>query len=117
MGNNIKRVDRDGTHRSQFEKNKKRIYATQEYCGICGHPVDKKLKYPDPMSKCIDHIIPIVKGGHPSAMDNLQLAHLTCNLKKNDRLGVQSAKGHNEPRIINNRLLPQSINWVTYSSK
>ena len=36
----IKRLDRDGSHRKQFERNKKKIYATQTVCGICGKPVD-----------------------------------------------------------------------------
>ena len=35
--------------------------------------MDKKLKYPHPLSACIDHIIPLAKGGHPSDIDNLQL--------------------------------------------
>ena len=60
------RPDKDGTHRGAFEKNKKKIYATQTVCGICGKPVDFSLKYPHPLSPCIDHIIPIAKGGHPS---------------------------------------------------
>ena len=51
------RPDQQGTHRTAFERNKKLIYATQDVCGICGRPVDKKLKYPHPMSPCIDHII------------------------------------------------------------
>lgn len=34
------RPDKDGTHRGAFEKNKKKIYATQTVCGICGKPVD-----------------------------------------------------------------------------
>lgn len=58
------RPDKDGTHRGAFEKNKKKIYATQTVCGICGKPVDFSLKYPHPLSPCIDHIIPIAKGGH-----------------------------------------------------
>ena len=80
------RADHSGTHRSQFDKNKRKIYATQSICGICGRPVDKTLAYPDPMSKTIDHIIPISKGGHPSDLDNLQLAHLICNRQKSNRL-------------------------------
>ena len=39
-----KRLDRDGAHRKQFERNKKRIYATQTVCGICGKPVDFSYK-------------------------------------------------------------------------
>ena len=44
------RPDKDGTHRGAFEKNKKKIYATQTVCGICGKPVDFSLKYPHPLS-------------------------------------------------------------------
>lgn len=80
------RPDKDGTHRGAFEKNKKKIYATQTVCGICGKPVDFSLKYPHPLSPCIDHIIPIAKGGHPSDIDNMQLAHWTCNRQKSDKL-------------------------------
>ena len=59
------RADRKGAHRANYERNKKRIFATQNTCGICGHPVDFSLKAPHPMSAQIDHIIPIAKGGHP----------------------------------------------------
>ena len=71
------RPDHDGTHRLAFERNKKKIYATQTVCGICGKPVDFSCKFPHPLSPCIDHIIPVAKGGHPSDLANLQLAHLS----------------------------------------
>ena len=110
------RLDRNGTHRTQFDLNKKKIYATQEVCGICGRPVDKTLKYPHPLSKCIDHIIPVVKGGHPSDIANLQLAHWTCNRQKSDK--ILSIKIDTEkPEVITNRNLPQTINWSEYRSK
>lgn len=113
------RPDRNGTHRGQFEKNKKKIYATQEICGICGKPVDFKLKYPHPMSKCIDHIIPISKGGHPSDINNMQLAHRTCNRTKGDLLPTEKqARGGAQSgpidQVISNRVLPQSLNWSKY---
>ena len=81
-----KRPDQNGAHRKQFERNKKKIYATQEVCAICGKPVDFSLRYPHPLSPCIDHIIPVSKGGHPSDINNLQLAHWTCNRQKSDKL-------------------------------
>ncbi len=110
------RLDRNGTHRQQFDLNKKKIYATQEVCGICGRPVDKSLKYPHPMSKCIDHIIPVAKGGHPSDIANLQLAHWTCNRQKSDK--ILSIKIDTEKaEVISNRNLPQTINWSEYRSK
>lgn len=90
------RPDKDGTHRGAFEKNKKKIYATQTVCGICGKPVDFSLKYPHPLSPCIDHIIPIAKGGHPSDIDNMQLAHWTCNRQKSDKLVESKAAQQGE---------------------
>lgn len=107
------RPDQQGTHRIAFERNKKRIYATQDVCGICGRPVDKKLKYPHPMSACIDHIIPVAKGGHPSAIENLQLAHWACNRQKSDKLINEDSKLING-EIISNRILPLSIDWANY---
>ena len=117
------RPDKDGTHRAQFDKNKKRIYATQKVCGICGKPVDFSIRYPHPLSPCIDHIIPVSKGGHPSDMDNLQLAHFTCNRQKSDKFasvgsasaaqgGKRSGEGNGE--VLSNRILPQSRDWAAY---
>lgn len=114
MGGNIKRHDRDGTHRHEFDRNKKTIYATQECCGICGKLVDKSLPFPHPLSKCIDHIIPVNKGGHPSAMENLQLAHLTCNRQKSDKLFNHHEHRALSEEVISNRVLPQSTDWRTF---
>lgn len=108
------RPDQQGTHRGPFEKNKKKIYATQNTCGICGKPVDMTLRYPNPMAKCIDHIIPINKGGHPSDIDNLQLAHWTCNRQKSDKIVRDSGLKATSSEIISNRILPQSMAWINY---
>lgn len=102
------------THRGAFDKNKKKILATQSVCGICGQPVDFSLKYPHPLSACIDHIIPIAKGGHPSDISNLQLAHWTCNRQKSDKLIEKKDILNDESDIISNRILPQSMDWSTY---
>ena len=103
---------RYGTHRGAFEKNKKKIFSTQSVCGICGKPVDFSLKYPHPLSACVDHIIPVAKGGHPSDLDNLQLAHWTCNRQKSDKL--IPSRGPEQEEIITNRNLPQSRDWASY---
>ena len=108
------RPDHDGTHRLAFERNKKRIFATQTVCGICGKPVDFSLKYPHPLSACIDHIIPIARGGHPSDIDNLQLAHWCCNRQKSDKLKPSKEAVSEE---ISNRVLPQSCDWTAYRGK
>lgn len=111
------RLDHDGQHRRQYEINKKKIMASQNICGICGKPVDKTLKYPDKMSACVDHIIPIAKGGHPSDINNLQLAHWCCNRSKSDKLAgtVEDFKEKRErAKVVGNRNLPLSADWINY---
>lgn len=108
------RPDKKGTHRSNYERNKKRILATQNICAICGHPVDMSLKYPHPMSATIDHIIPVAKNGHPSSLENLQLSHFSCNRQKSDKLF--KGKEVFETVVLGNRNLPQSMNWVEYKA-
>lgn len=111
------RPDQDGTHQAQFKANKKIIYATQEVCGICGKPVDFHLKFPHPLSKCIDHIIPVAKGGHPSDLANMQLAHLSCNRAKSDKLYSNAGTPvANAKKEWNNRNLPQSRDWSKFSA-
>lgn len=46
------------------------------------------LKFPDPMSPSVDHIIPIARGGHPTNIDNLQLTHLSCNQTKGKNIQI-----------------------------
>lgn len=109
------RPDRDGVHRKQFDRAKKKIYATQTVCGICGKPVDFEKKYPHPLSPCIDHIIPVAKGGHPSDPDNLQLAHWTCNRQKSDKL-VAKTLPQGMQETVSNRILPHSLDWKNFNS-
>lgn len=106
------RPDKDGSFQTQFKEAKRRIFATQTICGICGKPVDFSLKFPNPGSPCIDHIIPIAKGGHPAAMENLQLAHLSCNRWKSDKLTIDPVKAVEE-KIVNDDL-PLSLDWINY---
>lgn len=119
---NEKRADRIGEHRTAFEKNRVVILRTQDVCGICGQPVDKKIKPPHPLSPTVDHIIPISKGGNPSALSNLQLAHRCCNRAKADKLFI-SAMNEKEKETagpgeaISNDDLPLHFDWQNYKSK
>lgn len=54
-------------------------------CWICSIPVPTDLGYPHPLSRSLDHIIPLAKGG-THTMNNVALAHLRCNISKRDRL-------------------------------
>lgn len=52
-------------------------------CQLCNTPVEQGLNRRDPYGASLDHILPIVRGG-PHIYANVQLAHLRCNMKKND---------------------------------
>ena len=111
------RSDHGGVHRRQYELNKKKLLATQNICAICGKPIDKTLAYPHPLSACVDHIIPIAKGGHPSELSNLQLAHWTCNRAKSDKIvgSEQDFKDRRDrAKVIGNRNLPLSVDWINF---
>ena len=108
------RLDKVGTHRANYERNRKRIFASQNTCALCGYPVDFSLKAPNPMSAVVDHIIPVAKGGHPSDIANLQLAHATCNRQKSDKLFNNQENMQKNKKVIGNRNLPLSIDWTSF---
>lgn len=54
-------------------------------CKICGEDVDMSLRFPNRLAGSVDHIVPVaLGGGHEET--NLQLAHYTCNSKKQARM-------------------------------
>lgn len=61
---------------------RRRIYFKSEgVCGVCGDLIDLRLKFPNPKSYSVDHIVPRAAGGKHS-IDNLQATHLACNVAK-----------------------------------
>ncbi len=62
------------------------VYKKYNYtCHICNKKINMSFKYPNPLSKSIDHIVPLAKGG-THTYNNVKPAHLICNVKKNDRI-------------------------------
>lgn len=55
--------------------------AGNKTCLLCGQPIDKTLKAPHPMSRTLEHITPIARGGRHD-LDNLAFAHWSCNASK-----------------------------------
>jgi len=106
-------------NKADWERAKKTILSSQTNCGICGNPVDKTLKWPNPLSPTVDHIIPVIKGGHPTDLHNLQLAHWCCNRQKSDKLQQQireTKPEEPEENEVNNRDLPLSTDWTAYKA-
>ena len=113
------RSDRRAGNRAAFEAARQKILKTQTVCGICGKPVDFSYRYPHPLSPTVDHIIPVSKGGHPSDLNNLQLAHRCCNRQKSDKLTLetkQNAKS-DEGGAVPNDLLEQHYSWISYRAR
>lgn len=54
-------------------------------CSLCGALIDPGVRYPDPMSLSLDHVIPLNRGGEHS-LANAAAAHLVCNVTKGDRM-------------------------------
>ena len=107
------RADHQPGQRAEYERNRKRVLVSASVCAICGKLLDRELKYPDPMATVIDHIIPVSKGGHPSALSNLQAAHAICNREKSDRLFPKiDDETKDDAKVINNRDLPWAIDWL-----
>ena len=73
---------RNGHRRDQL---KLRALAVYDTCCICGQPIDKTLKYPDPMSASLDEHMPVSKGGDPLDWSNIGLAHLICNIRRQNK--------------------------------
>lgn len=110
------RADRIGEHNTAYLKNRKRVLMAQSVCGICGKPVDKTIKYPDPLSATIDHIIPISKGGHPSDISNLQLAHRWCNRQKSNKLFDIKERFHNNEGTFEGNGIFLHADWANYKA-
>jgi len=54
-------------------------------CQLCSGDVDSSLRWPEPMSASLDHVIPLSRGGEHSRV-NTQLAHLDCNVRKGAKI-------------------------------
>lgn len=61
-------------------------------CHLCGHIIDMRLHWNDPMAWTLDHIIPLARGGAPEDISNAAPAHRVCNSKKGAKQNYQQAK-------------------------
>ena len=52
-------------------------------CWLCNKPIDKKIKWPDPLSFTADHVEPVATGGHNHG--RLRPAHFVCNSRRQQR--------------------------------
>lgn len=53
-------------------------------CHLCGEPVDRAVRAPDPMCASVDHLLAVSRGG-AHVLANVALAHLGCNMRRGVR--------------------------------
>ena len=82
-------------------------------CIVCDNIIDKNVRWPDPMSATLEHVIPLGRGG-THTWDNVAPAHLLCNGFKGDELDEDLIAKHQE-RWVNEQewyLMDQGL-WQT----
>ena len=52
----------------------------------------------------------VAKGGHPSDISNMQLAHMSCNRQKSDKL-TATREVSTGVELVSNRALPLTYDW------
>ena len=60
-------------------------------CLLCGEPVDRDRRHPDPMCASLDHVVPVSMGGTNDA-ENFQTSHLVCNLRAGNKKQTQELR-------------------------
>lgn len=84
-----------GVDAEDFDRSE--IFARDDWmCQLCFEPVDPSLRYPDPMSVSLDHVIPVSRGGSHSRA-NTQCAHLACNMRKHAKIPADMAL---DPEVV-----------------
>ena len=81
-----RRIAESGRERRQKKSPslKARIYFRDSgLCQLCFGRIDTEVKYPDPWSLSLDHILPVSQGGTDAAY-NLRATHLVCNVRRGD---------------------------------
>lgn len=54
-------------------------------CYLCGERINFRLRWPNPKSPSLDHVIPLSRGG-AHTLENCAMTHWECNNKKNANL-------------------------------
>ena len=73
---------------TQRDRDRAAIRRHRPPCGICEGEIDWSLRWPDPMSYVVDHVVPLAKGGL-DVLENKQASHAACNRAKSDKLAEE----------------------------
>jgi 5-methylcytosine-specific restriction endonuclease McrA len=63
---------------------KAELFVPGAICYRCREPIEYGLRRNHPRGPSVDHILSLEMGGHPTARENLAVAHFGCNSSKGD---------------------------------
>lgn len=82
---------------------RERVLKASQICAYCGEAIDMTLKWPDPMSASVDHIIPVsqLPANSPllTSAKNGRSMHLGCNSRRGN--GKRDAAIYEHPTSRN----------------
>lgn len=82
--NGYHRVDPRDT--SAWRTLRNQVYREETHCWVCGMWVEQSLPKTHPMSRTVDHLIPVARGGAGIPdRSGVRLAHRRCNGKRGHR--------------------------------
>jgi 5-methylcytosine-specific restriction endonuclease McrA len=61
------------------------VWAEETHCWVCSKWVDQTLPPQHPLSRTLDHVVPLSEGGPPVDRQNARLAHRACNTARSNR--------------------------------
>jgi 5-methylcytosine-specific restriction endonuclease McrA len=65
-----------------WDLRKRQLFVEGATCWLCGKPVVYGLRRNHPLGPSLDHLVALENGGHPTALENLAVAHYGCNSRK-----------------------------------
>lgn len=80
----IRRARKHGTSKGEVITIEALMLRDNNTCNICDGHIDPDLAYPSPMSKSMDHVVALSRGGEHT-LANTAASHLICNIRKNDK--------------------------------
>ena len=81
MKEHRRRAQKVATQADRFTTHDVRM-AHGDTCYLCGRKINFRLKYPNPKSPSLDHVIALSRGG-THTLGNVAMTHLDCNVQKN----------------------------------
>jgi 5-methylcytosine-specific restriction endonuclease McrA len=81
---------------TKWNRLRAQVFAEETHCWICRYYVDQALPRTHAMSRTVDHVVPLWRGGPEVERTNCRLAHRRCNTIRNNQLRAQ-LRGGSQP--------------------